>query len=68
MHGTHLLQDGYTIWIQNSKKKKTKQKNNKKREIMIPGEILVDLTVLNGLSVVFLSESLLWKYYILLEK
>lgn len=49
-------------------KKKTKQKNNKKREIMIPGEILVDLTVLNGLSVVFLSESLLWKYYILLEK
>ena len=55
---------GYKI----AKKNKTKQKNNKKREIMIPGEILVDLTVLNGLSVVFLSESLLWKYYILLEK
>lgn len=32
MHGTHLLQDGYTIWIQNSKKKKQNKKTTKKEK------------------------------------
>ena len=36
MHETYLSQDGYMNWIQNSQKK---------TELIIPGEILVDFTI-----------------------